>query len=248
MFALMLKACQKDSSFADAHVLPHVLSMPTPIPQEEVPSRLQQFFRETPSRQQLSDLSVAFELMQDADSLGSIMKFNIADSTLLAIRQALDYWNGQQFVPEEVDGILPAIELMLSLTDNYAALVMNPPYMGSGNMNTILSNYVKRNYDEGKPDLFSTFMLVAIERLSSNGKYGMINMHSWMFQSSFERLRHFVLDSYHIDSLLHLGPRTFDELSGEVVQNVAFVICKANYKQISNQDSGIYYRLVDGKD
>jgi hypothetical protein len=64
MFALMLKACQKDASFADAHVLPHVLSMPTPIPQEEVPSRLQQFFRETPSRQQLSDLTEAFVLMQ----------------------------------------------------------------------------------------------------------------------------------------------------------------------------------------
>ena len=243
-FALMLKACQKDASFADAHILPHVLSMPTPIPQEQVADRLQQFFRETPSRQQLTDLTAAFELMQDAESLGSIMKFDVAESTLLSIQQTLNYWRHEQFVPEAVEDILPAMELILTLTDKYAALVMNPPYMGGGNMNGTLSNYVKRNYEEGKPDLFSTFMLLATERLSFNGKYGMINMHSWMFQSSFERLRHLVLDSYHIDSLLHLGPRTFDELSGEVVQNVAFVICNA----ASNQDSGIYYRLVDGKD
>lgn len=243
MFALMLKACQKDASFADAHVLPHVLSMPTPIPQEEVPSRLLQFFRETPSRQQLSDLTDAFELMQNAESLGSIMKFNVTDSTILAIHQALDYWNCQQYVPDELNETIPAMELVLTLTDKYSALVMNPPYMGNGNMNEILSTYVKRNYEEGKADLFSTFMLLAIDRLADKGKYGMINMHSWMFLSSFEKLRRSLLDKNHIDSLLHLGARTFDELSGEVVQNTAFVV--SNISNLTN--TGTYYRLIGGK-
>ena len=263
-FALMLKACQKDASFADAHILPHVLSMPTPIPQEKVGDFLQKFFRETPSRQQLTDLTAAFELMQDADSLGSIMKFDIAESTLLSMQQTLNYWRHEQFVPEEVEDILPAMELILTLTNKYAALVMNPPYMGSGNMNETLSNYVKRNYEEGKADLFSTFMLLAIDRLADKGKYGMINMHSWMFLSSFEKLRRSLLENQHIDSLLHLGPRTFDELSGEVVQNAAFVISKAsqaenpqgaNLESAGSElgirkertNSGTYYRLVDGK-
>ena len=263
-FALMLKACQKDASFADAHILPHVLSMPTPIPQEQVADRLQQFFRETPSRQQLTDLTAAFELMQDAESLGSIMKFDVVESTLLSIRQTLNYWQHEQFVPEAVEDILPAMELILTLTDKYAALVMNPPYMGGGNMNETLSNYVKRNYEEGKADLFSTFMLLAIDRLAEKGKYGMINMHSWMFLSSFEKLRRSLLENEHIDSLLHLGPRTFDELSGEVVQNAAFVISKtskaespqgADSESVGSElgvrkertNSGTYYRLVDGK-
>ena len=243
MFALMLKACQKDASFADAHVLPHVLSMPTSIPQEEVPSRLQQFFRETPSRQQLSDLTDAFELMQDAESLGSIMKFDVTDSTLLAIRQALDYWHRQQFVPEDVEKIIPSIELIQTLTDKYAALVMNPPYMGSGNMNETLSKYVKQNYEEGKADLFSVFMLLAIDKLAPKGKYGMINMHSWMFLSSFECLRTTLLTNFHIDSLLHLGPRTFDELGGEVVQNAAFIISN----HALNRNVASYFRLVEGR-
>ena len=156
----MLKACQKDSAFADAHILPKVLNMPTPIPQEQVSERLKEFFRETPSNQIHKELIAAFELMQDADSLGSIMKFDVADSTLLAIRQALDYWNGQHFVPEEVKIIIPAMELILTLTDEYAALVMNPPYMGNGNMNEVLSNYVKRNYEEGRADLCTAFMMM----------------------------------------------------------------------------------------
>ena len=238
--------------------------MPSPIPQEQVADRLQKFFRETPSRQQLTDLTAAFELMQDAESLGSIMKFDVAESTLLSIRQTLNYWQHEQFVPEEVEDILPAMDLILTLTDKYAALVMNPPYMGSGNMNETLSNYVKRNYEEGKADLFSTFMLLAIDRLADKGKYGMINMHSWMFLSSFEKLRRSLLENEHIDSLLHLGPRTFDELSGEVVQNAAFVISKtseaespqgANSESAGSElgvrkertNSGTYYRLVDGK-
>lgn len=68
-------------------------------------------------------------------------------------------------------------------------------------------------------------------------------MQSWMFLSSFETLRKKILATQHIDSLLHLGPRTFDELSGEVVQNAAFVISKT----VSQSVEGIYYRLIDGK-
>ena len=241
-FALMLKACQKDSSFADAHILPKVLNMPTPIPQEQVSERLKEFFRETPSNQIHKDLTAAFELMQDADSLGSIMKFDLAVSTQLAIRHTMDYWHNQNFIPENVQNIMPVMDLMQTLTEKYAALVMNPPYMGGGNMNNVLSNYVKQNYEEGKADLFSTFMLLAIDRLAEQGKYGMINMHSWMFLTSFEKLRRSLLKNYHIDSLLHLGPRTFDELSGEVVQNSAFVISKSQ-----QQGKGTYYRLVEGR-
>ena len=244
-FALMLKACQKDSAFADAHILPKVLNMPTPIPQEQVSDRLKEFFRETPSNQIHKDLTAAFELMQEADSLGSIMKFDLAESTQLAIRQTLNYWQSQGFVPETVQDIMPAMDLMLTLTDKYSALVMNPPYMGAGNMNAELSQYVKDYYNDTRADLFSVFMDLAIERLKSKGKYGMINMQSWMFLSSFENLRRSLLDNYHIDSLLHLGPHTFDELSGEVVQNAAFVI--SNVYIENTNISGAYYRLVEGK-
>ena len=139
--------------------------------------------------------------------------------------------------------LIPYIEIILALTEKYAALVMNPPYMGSGSMNAVLSKYVKENYKDGKADMFSVFMLLANDRLATNGKYGMINMQSWMFLSSFENLRKTLLDTLQIDSLLHLGPRTFDELSGEVVQNVAFVISKH-----APAFGGTYYRLVDGRD
>lgn len=241
-FALMLKACQKDASFADAHILPHVLSMPTPIPQEQVADRLQQFFRETPSRQQLTDLTAAFELMQDAESLGSIMKFDVAESTLLSIQQTLNYWQHEQFVPEEVEDILPAMELILTLTDKYAALVMNPPYMKGANMNEPLLEYVKKHYAEGKHDMFAVFMMMGMSLLNKYGKMAQINMQSWMFITRYEKLRKLVIESYHIDSLIHLGANTFDEMSGEVLQNTMFVLSNIS----DSSSNGRYFRVTNG--
>lgn len=244
-FALLLKACQKDASFVDAHCLPHVWAMPKPWDKEKnglVREFLPHFFLGQENQTHVNELIACFDLMQHADSLGSIMKFELSDSTRLLVKQAVEYWHNQEFVPEAISAQFPAFELILALTEKYHALVMNPPYMGAGSMNEVLSKYVKKNYEEGKADLFSTFMMLSIDRLVANGKYGMINMQSWMFLSSFEKLRNTLLNNFHIENMLHLGPRTFDELSGEVVQNTAFVIAKHK-----SDEGGVYFRLVDGK-
>ena len=244
-FALLLKACQKDASFVDAHCLPHVWAMPKPWDKEKnglVREFLPHFFLGQENQTHVNELIACFDLMQHADSLGSIMKFELSDSTRLLVKQTIKYWHNQNFIPEAIRAQLPAFELILALTEKYHALVMNPPYMGAGSMNEVLSKYVKKNYEEGKADLFSTFMMLSIDRLVANGKYGMINMQSWMFLSSFEKLRNTLLNNFHIENMLHLGPRTFDELSGEVVQNTAFVIAKHK-----SDEGGVYFRLVDGK-
>ena len=215
-FALLLKACQRDAAFADCHCMPRVLDMP----KAELPM---------PADTHLAtEIEAINQVLADADTLGSIMKFHLSPEA-------------REWVAS-LAGENEAAQLVLALTERYHALVMNPPYMGGGNMNAVLSNYVKKNYEAGKADLFSVFMQVCEERLVFDGKYGMINMQSWMFLSSFERLRTHLLDTMQIDNMLHLGPRTFDELSGEVVQNTAFVLTKHVPYQ-----AGTYYRLVDGK-
>lgn len=260
-FALLLKACQKDASFADAHCLPNVLTMPKPWDEAkdgDVKGFLHHFFQGQESNIHANELKECFDLMQDADSLGSIMKFDLNESTRLLLKQTVEYWEKEEFVPEPIKEQMPAMKLILALTEKYHALVMNPPYMGAGNMNSTLLKYVKDFYVEGKADLFSAFMILAINRLTTNGKYGMINMHSWMFLSSFELLRYSMIEDEKIDSLLHLGARTFDELSGEVVQNAAFVVTKLsnhdfcsvameNLKHHEVARKGTYFRLIKGK-
>ena len=122
LFALTLKACQRDHSFVDAHCLPRVLTMPKvqlPLPAD---TRL------------AVEINVANALLKDADSLGSIMKFDLTP----AARE----WVASRVEENE------AAALVIALTEQYDALVMNPPYMGGGNMNEVLSKYVKRNYED----------------------------------------------------------------------------------------------------
>ena len=243
-FALLLKACQKDAAFADGHCLPRV---------HDMPQCDRYTWRDTSGHfacwYQLSErfdgeeLDRAFQLLEQAENLGSIMKFDISDDTCNYMKHCIQCYENAPAHTEQFGLLIQGFRLILALTEKYHALVMNPPYMGSGNMNSTLSKYVKDEYEEGKADLFSVFMLLSIDRLLPNGKYGMINMQSWMFLSSFEKLRTRLLEENRIDNMLHLGPRTFDELSGEVVQNTAFVVTKGQ----TNVCKGAYYRLVEGR-
>jgi hypothetical protein len=243
-FALLVKACQKERSFLDASVMPHVYDMPRPygeyFPSEEALRTALAAFIMGEDTTVINELVDAITLMNDAENLGSIMVFDISERTRNILLARMKEYGQAEFVPEKIRVLMPYVRMILTLTQKYAAIVMNPPYMPT-NKTDVLSRYVNEHYPDTKPDLFSVFMDVAQDCVVENGKYGMINMQSWMFLSSFERLRKWWLENQQIDSLLHLGPRTFDELSGEVVQNVAFVF--TYHKPIH---SGVYYRLVDG--
>lgn len=243
-FALLLKACQRDDRFLDAHCLPQVLDMPAGN-RDTWRDTLGHFdccYGLTSSQSPCEEIDAAFQLLEQAPNLGSTMKFAISERTRVYLQERVACYEAKPQFSQDFEPLVQGFRLILALTDRYAAVIANPPYMGSGKMNEVLSEYVKKNYAEGKGDLFSVFMQVAESMLEPNGKYGMINMQSWMFLSSFEKLRTHVLSNLHIDSMLHLGPQTFDELSGEVVQNTAFVISKHQ----PLEEGGTYYRLVDG--
>lgn len=243
-FALLLKACQRDDRFLDAHCLPQVMDMPAGN-RDTWRDTLGHFdccYGLTSSQSPCEEIDAAFQLLEQAPNLGSTMKFAISERTRVYLQERVACYEAKPQFSQDFEPLVQGFRLILALMDRYAAVIANPPYMGSGKMNEVLSEYVKKNYAEGKGDLFSVFMQVAESMLEPNGKYGMINMQSWMFLSSFEKLRTHILSQLHIDSMLHLGPQTFDELSGEVVQNTAFVISKHQ----PLEEGGTYYRLVDG--
>ena len=239
-FALLLKACQKDASFADAHCLPHVWAMPKPWDEEKnglVREFLPHFFLGQENQTHINELIACFDLMQHADSLGSIMKFELSDSTRLLVKQTVEYWHNQNFIPEAIRTQLPAFELILALTEKYHALVMNPPYMGGGNMNEVLSKYVKEAYKDSKGDLATVFVEMMGQRSSIYGRYAFIIPPSWMFLSNFESLRRNIIENQTIDSLLHLSRGVFGADFG------------ASSAVISNtkdpEACGTYFRLVE---
>lgn len=239
-FALLLKACQKDAAFADAHCLPNVLTMPKPWNREKqgpLEDMLHIYFQGEPTNEQKEEIAACFDLMQNADTLGSIMKFDISESTRLLIKQTTDYWCSQEIVPEEVRTQMPAFKLILALMEKYHALVMNPPYMGGGRFDVVLSKYVKDNYKDGKADLATVFVEMMGQRTSANGSYAFIIPPSWMFLSTFEGLRKNIIENQSIESLLHLSRGVF---------GADFGASSAVIKNTSNANAcGTYFRMVE---
>ncbi len=238
-FALLLKACQKDAAFADAHCLPNVLTMPV-CDSYTIKDTLGHFVCAyhldwtDVDRKELED---AFDLMKDADSLGSIMRFEISQDTREHLIEAVNAYDAEPKYTEAFKNLIDGFRLILALTENYHALVMNPPYMGGGNMNGVLSKYVKDNYKNGKADLATVFVEMMGQRTSANGSYAFIIPPSWMFLSTFEGLRKNIIENQSIESLLHLSRGVF---------GADFGASSAVIKNTSNANAcGTYFRLVE---
>ncbi len=242
-FALLMTAAKLDKSFLDCKTMPRVLDFPDPfIYRGGLMKEFLAHYFLGGNQTIIEETEKALELMRQADSLGSIMKFDLSPETRVAIERSTAEWEKHEFVNPNIKAVIPSMKVILALTDKYTSVVMNPPYMGSSSFNPDLDSYIISNYEIAKADLFSVFMLVSMNLLNKNGKLGMINMHSWMFLTSFERFRVRFVQDYQFNSLLHLGAHTFDELSGEVVQNAAFV-----FTNHSPNSTSIYFRLVSGK-
>lgn len=238
-FALLLKACQKDAAFADAHCMPNVLTMPV-CDSYTIKDTLGHFVCAyhldwtDVDRKELED---AFDLMKDADSLGSIMRFEISQDTREHLIEAVNAYDAEPKYTEAFKNLIDGFRLILALTENYHALVMNPPYMGGGNMNGVLSKYVKDNYKNGKADLATVFVEMMGQRTSANGSYAFIIPPSWMFLSTFEGLRKNIIENQSIESLLHLSRGVF---------GADFGASSAVIKNTNNTNaSGTYFRLVE---
>ena len=244
-FAVLLKAAQlSDKNVLNAEVMPQIHAMPAPYDFSD--DQIATFLGGNTEGSIFEETKAALDTLQQGRNIGSALVVNLASNTLqhLRTRRKNLITRPLTFMEESVlPRILPFINVLLILGDRFEAIAANPPYMGSGTMNDDLKLYVNQNYPLSKSDLFAVFMDVATQLLKPNARYGMINQHSWMFLSSFEALRKKVLQTQHIENMLHLGPRTFDELSGEVVQSTAFVI-----KNVMDENAkGTYFRLVELK-
>ena len=238
-FALLLKACQKDAAFADAHCMPNVLTMPV-CDSYTIKDTLGHFvcaYQLDWANVDRKELEDTFDLMKDADSLGSIMRFEISQDTREHLIEAVNAYDAEPKYAEAFKNLIDGFRLIIALTENYHALVMNPPYMGGGNMNGVLSKYVKDNYKNGKADLATVFVEMMGQRTSANGSYAFIIPPSWMFLSTFEGLRKNIIENQSIGSLLHLSRGVF---------GADFGASSAVIKNTSNANAcGTYFRLVE---
>ncbi|WP_096152435.1 BREX-1 system adenine-specific DNA-methyltransferase PglX [Enterobacter hormaechei] len=184
-------------------------------------------------------------LFTNAKTLGSLIQVPQEDEAALKAfldglyRLAIE---GDIQQKEAAAELIPYIQQAWILAQRYDAVVANPPYMGGKGMNGELKEFAKKQFADSKSDLFAMFMQHAFSLLKENGFNAQVNMQSWMFLSSYEALRAWLLDNKTFITMAHLGPRAFGQISGEVVQTTAWVI--NNLHTESYQP--VFFRLIDG--
>jgi len=192
--------------------------------------------------QTLKSLLVLFEY---ADTFGSLIQIpeelKKSISPLLIQLKGLEQ-NGDNFQKPAARCLITYIQQAEILAWKYDVVVANPPYMGGKGMNADLKKFAKAYYPDAKSDLFAVFMVRGFSLLKENGFNAQVNMQSWMFLSSYEKCREWLLESKTFITMAHLGARAFSQISGEVVQTTAWVLGKQHIEHYQP----VFFRLIEG--
>jgi hypothetical protein len=230
-FALEMKARGHDPHFLERNIdVDITVLVPVKLEAQEL-AQTSKSFRE---RSRLLD---AMEHMGEAGSL------YVPDSDDAAsIRKELERMGDPHEDSIFAQSLRRKFQTMLAnveaLSGTYHCVIANPPYMGSGNMGSWLSSWIKANYPDEKGDLCTCFIKRGLGLAKQGGYAAEVTMQSWMFISSYEKMRKHIIEYFGIAVMAHLDSRAFDEIGGEVVSTTATVFVNQRSDLI-----GTYIRL-----
>lgn len=247
-FAVMMKGRGYNRRFLrgrDEKPVPKVYAI---VESNEINRKHLQFFGTHLSEQErnlaVMQIEGLLDTFKDAREYGSILNVDACDWDVLeGFVDDLSTTGQISFESvgseETQENLRKLVRVARNLGQKYDAVVTNPPYMSTGGMNAKLQKYVKTKYVNTKYDLYAVFIERCSSLLTMNGYCGMITQHTWMFLSRYEKMRE--IFNMRFINLTHLGARAFDEINGEIVQTVAFVITN----KLVTDYSAKYIRLVD---
>jgi type I restriction-modification system DNA methylase subunit len=227
-FALEMKALERDSAFLSKNIDPNITVLEKVEFDGDALTTL-------PLLQGRQELLAALAHM---DEVGSLYKPDPSD--MLIVQSCKDdLVKGSTLLSEIIkDKLEVSIKNCEALNSCFDVVVANPPYMGSGNMNAWLSEWLKLNYPDEKSDLFSSFIARNSIFAKPMGQIGMMTPYVWMFISSYEKLRSMLIQRKTITSLIQL------EYSGFADATVP--ICTFTFENSPNESyRGAYIRLSD---
>lgn len=208
-FAVMMQGRKYDNRFLTRHYQPHIYAI---TESNGIDRELLAYFGveldDLNRENALNQLNGMLDEMEDACEYGSLITVSEYDFALL--RDFAAAYDAEQnlFASGSLAPLQERLQQLIAvaetLAQKYEVVVTNPPYMGAGNMNPKLSGYLKKHYPNSKSDLFAAFMEKGNSMVCKNGYNCMVTMQSWMFLSSFEKMRKNILQTRDITNLMHM--------------------------------------------
>ena len=210
-FAVMMKARQYDRRIFSRGIQPHVYAI---AESNDIDTYTRDYFVNSDPLLKTALDSIIHDL-HDAKEYGSILTVAPVDFAALYARMD-EVQNDISFHREAVlNTILPLIRVAEVLAQQYDVVVTNPPYLGSSRFSPLLDKYVKENYADVKSDLSMVMYQAAINNFSKRyGFIAFITTSSWMFLSSFEKLRDCLNHAATLYNLVDFGTELLDGKAG----------------------------------
>jgi type II restriction/modification system DNA methylase subunit YeeA len=157
---------------------------------------------------------------EEADNFGSLIV--PASTNVAEVRKIIETKEvGENLFLRDVHfGAQKVLRMADYLNGKYHVVVANPPYAGVKGLNDRLAAWLDKEFPIASSDLMTAFMKRCQMLCIKNGNWGMINLPSWMFLSSYSDLRSWFLRQQHISSLVHLGRGVFGADFGAVAFSV----------------------------
>lgn len=234
-FALTMKARAKQRRFFRRPVLPNICVLENIQFDEGELNNYMDFVGRDLFTAPLQSMLHQFE---EAENFGSLIRPDLTDvAGMLKILESKNV-AGHLFLSLTHQKVLQALQQADYLRQKYHVVIANPPYMGGRNMNGRLGAWLNQNYTDVKTDLFSAFIVRNTELALFKGQLGFMSPFVWMFISSYEKLRSFLISQKTITSLVQLEYSGFD---GATVPICTFTIENAHCPEFK----GGYVRLSD---
>lgn len=185
------------------------------------------------------------ESLKNANTYGSLTKVESFDKEFLENRlEEIKDSPGEDLFGSKSREIWESIledliKQAIIMEQTYDILVTNPPYMGSKYMNSILTDFIRKNYENTKSDLFSAFIEYCFKKVRKEGHLGMVTPFVWMFIKSYEGLRRELIFNKSISSLIQLEYNAFPE--------ACVPVCTFTIRNYNRNILGEYIKLSDFK-
>jgi type II restriction/modification system DNA methylase subunit YeeA len=201
-FALSMKARQKSRRFFNNPVEPNICVLKNV---KIDPDNLKEYVKHVGIDLFTEDVLATLNQFEEADNFGSLIipATNSAGEVLKALSEK--YTDNLMALSKTHEEVSIALKQADYLSQKYHVVVANPPYMGGGNMNAKLSDFAKKQYPNSKSDMFSMFIERGFSWICNLGYVSMVTMQSWMFLSSFEKMREQLLKDSAIECMAHMA-------------------------------------------
>ena len=232
-FAVMMKARQYDRRIFSRGIQPHVYAI---VESNGLDSITINYFTNNDKKLK-TDFGTLVNGLRDAKEYGSILNITPVDFAALYARVKEVQEDISLYRENVLNTVLSLIQVAEVMAQKYDVVVTNPPYMGGGNMDAKLTEFVKEHYPDAKSDMSTVMMECALQICKQNGFMTMINIPVWMFLSSYEKLRNRIITENTIINMVHPGRGIF----GSDFGTTSFIIGKIQVRAYK----GTYCRLFD---